>query len=86
MHPILFHLVMKSFNCVSRMFTGKFEVSSVFQGCSKEVLRVFSESFKGVSRRFQGRFKSVLRKFQGCFNEVSGNIKRVSRKFHRGFN
>ena len=40
-----------------------FEVSRVFQGCSKEVSRVFPGGFKSVSRKFQECFKEVSRVF-----------------------
>ena len=67
---MVFYLVLKSVNWVSRMYKGclKFQgCFKEFQGRFKEVLRVFTESFKGVSRKFKG----CLRKFQECFNEVS---------------
>ena len=53
---LVFYLVLKSFNGVSRKFKGRLK----FQGC-----------FKEVSRMFLGRFKGAYRKFQGCFMKVS---------------
>jgi len=56
---LVFFLVPKSFNGVSRRFKGRLK----FQGC-----------FKKVSRVFQGSFKSVSKKFQECSKEVSGKF------------
>ena len=67
---MVFYLVLKSVNCVSRMYKGCLK----FQGCFKEVLRVFSESFKG---KFPECFKSVSRKFQECLRKFQGYFKGV---------
>ena len=44
---MVFYLVLKSFNYVSRKFKGCLK----FQGCIMEVLRVSSESFKSVLKK-----------------------------------
>ena len=50
------------------------EVSKVFQGYFKVVLRVFQE-IEGCSERtsrvIQGRFKGIKKKFKGFFKGVS---------------
>ena len=65
---LVFYLVLKDFNGVSRKL----------KGCLK-----FQWSFKEVSRMFQGSCKGVLRKNEGCFMQVSwiGSFKGVSRMF-----
>ena len=64
-------------------------VSRVFQGSFKGVLRKFQGCFKEVSRVLQGSFKGVLRRFQGCSKEISrvfqGSFKEASRTFQKSF-
>ena len=66
------YLVLRSFNCVSRMFKGCLK----FQGCFKQVprkLRVFLESFKGVAKSFRcGSLRGVLKALKGVFKKLSG--------------
>ena len=54
------------------------DVSRVFQGCFKGVLRMFQGYFtevsRDVSRKFQGCFKKVSREFHGSFKGVSGSF------------
>ena len=61
------------FNEVSRVFQGSFKgVLRMFQGYLKEVSRMFQESFEGVSRKFKGCFKEKSRReFQKNFHVVS---------------
>ena len=63
-------LSLSSFICSSvRPFF--FSLVSLKSVCFKEVSRVFQGSFKGVLRKFQGCFKEVSRVFQGSFKGVS---------------
>ena len=80
------------FKCGSRRVKGCLkEVSSVFEGSFREMLRVFqvllkgiSINFKGVSRVFEKSSKGMSGNFQWCFKKVLKD-KKVSRKFHESF-
>ena len=56
---------------VSKVFQGSFKgVLRKIEGSSGSPLRMIQESFKvyvkEVKRMFQGSFKDILRKIQGC--------------------
>ena len=76
-----FHLVLKSFNVVSRlfkgylMFKGSFKnVSRKSYGCLQKISRVFPGTLEGVSRKFQGSFWEISRVFQKSVKVVSTKI------------
>ena len=66
-----FLLVLKSFNGVSRLFTGclTFSFNGVF-GSFKEVSRKFQGYFKRVSWEFQGRLMGVSREISVGFKGI----------------